>query len=463
MSGVGTAFLYSLVETTETSEEKLLQALRAGFNEDYFMDEEDRNVWRFVHGYYLRYRQTPSIDVVEVELDFRFGSFPPEEPFQYWLEQLRAFNKHVYMVDVLERGYGLLEGGRTEAAESLLEDAVAGIRQFNPQDNVHTLIELANQVLEDHEQIQHGTRTPGIMTGIPYIDLVTGGAQPGDEWVIAGRPGSGKSFVVTRMAQGAWEARHRVLIISMEMGAIQFGRRNSAMGAAVNSKFLRLGRLSPFGFQRLQRHVQGITLACEDPTSFSVVEGRLNMSVKDILYAIRQYRPDIVFVDGAYMVKPAGGAYKSNWENALVVTNELKQMAQNEQVPVITTHQFNRRGEKEKTLGTIAYTDAIGQVASVVIALANDDVSSSVYRNHEFKTLELLKGREGEKGIVRMLFDTNRTQIEQDEVVEGDADLYNDEDDDGVEDIYGGSGSLDPEDRDPEIDIYGDEDGNSDC
>jgi len=425
MSGVGTAFLYSLVENMEESERKLLQALRSGVNANYFVDPEDQRIWEFIHGYYLRYNQTPSLEVVEVEMDIRFGSFPPEEPFEYWLEQLREFNKHLYMVDTLERVFKHLDAGRTTTAESLLEDAVQGIMQFNPQSNVHTLIELAHQAAEDHEQVQRGLQSPGIQTGIPYIDLVTGGVQPGDSWVLAGRPGCGKSFVSTRIAHGAWEAGHRVLIVSMEMAAIQFGRRNTAMGAHVNSKFLRLGRLSRWGFGQYREYVDSIQHNTPDPTSFVVIEGRLNLTVRDILHSIRQYRPDLLIVDGAYMVKAAGGAYKSNWENALLVTNEIKQLAQNEGVGIFSTHQFSRKGEKEKTLGTIAYTDAIGQVASVVLALSNDETAAVEFRHLEYKVLNIIKGREGEQGSVRLTFDTNLTQIEEDEVIEGDTALQN--------------------------------------
>jgi archaellum biogenesis ATPase FlaH len=164
----------------------------------------------------------------------------------------------------------------------------------------------------------------------------------------------------------------------------------------------------------------------EDPTSFVVVEGRLNLSVKDVLTYIRMYKPELVIVDGAYMLKPASTHAKSQWENVLLVTSELKQIAQNENIPVITTHQFNRKGESDKSLANIAYTDAIPQIASVVVSLDSESGGDPAFNSIAYKILELIKGREGEQGKIRIRCNMNLTQIEQDAVLVGDTALMDD-------------------------------------
>jgi replicative DNA helicase len=436
-------FLFSLVSETENrqeSERRIQKALQAGIDEGSFEEQEDREVWKFIEGYYRRYREMPGLSVVEVECDVRFPNYLPEEPFDYWLEQLRLFNQHVFLTDGAERLIKYLNASQTRKAAELISDIETGLLKFEALSNAHTLLDLAEEAIKLHKQIQHGEIESGIPTGIEYIDQVTGGAQAGDEWVIAGRPGSGKTFIACRIGMGARAYGKRVLFISMEMAGIQIARRNVSMEAHVTAKYLRLGRLSHFAMRHLEDHVQRMRETEEDPTSFMVVDGGLNLSVKDVLNYIRRYKPELVIVDGAYMLKAASTNARTQWENVLMVTSELKQIAQNENIPVITTHQFNRKGESDKSLANIAYTDAIPQIASVVVSLASGSSGDAGWRNITYKILELIKGREGERGKIRVRCDMMLTQIEQDSVLVGDPALM----DDG---FSRGEGGEDPEDQ----------------
>ena len=127
---------------------------------------------------------------------------------------------------------------------------------------------------------------------------------------------------------------------------------------------------------------------------------------------IREYRPNILFVDGAYMVKPGGNSSRmANWEKAMTVMEELKQIAMNEEDPGGGLPTSLAGEVTRKDLRGIAYTDAVGQISSVVLGLTNEADETS-FDHVQYKQLELLKGREGERGKIRIRCDMQRSSIE---------------------------------------------------
>jgi replicative DNA helicase len=422
---LGKQFLASLLTTGEQQDRirLLRQATDLGVNEKFFELEDDRNAFEFVRRHFLRYAVLPSLAVVEVETDIRFPHFRPPEPFSYWLDEMQRRR-----LLVMSHGYAeeiqrlTLEGNVTGMRESA-QEFFTELSRTGRRNEVKTYSEMLTEVVEQHNLLRSGAVESGIPVGFRYIDTVTGGAQPGDSWVIAGRPGTGKTYVMCRAAMEAYNAGRRVLFVSMEMPRLQIAVRNAALGAVLSSTHIRLGRMSEFALAELNRYVHEQQTNGRDPESFVLYEGRLNVSVDDVMLKVREYRPDVLFVDGAYMLRPSGKSFgsKANWEVAMQVMLDLKQLAMNENIPVISSYQFNRGGDKKGIEG-LAYTDAVGQLASVVLGLTNDSASSERI-GVEFKLLELLKGRQGERGKVRLRYDMVRTSIEESLVLEGDRGL----------------------------------------
>jgi replicative DNA helicase len=63
----------------------------------------------------------------------------------------------------------------------------------------------------------------GLATGFAELDEMTGGLQPGDYTLLAGRPSMGKTTLALAMAAGAAEAKARTLFVSMEMSRAAIG------------------------------------------------------------------------------------------------------------------------------------------------------------------------------------------------------------------------------------------------
>ena len=133
---------------------------------------------------------------------------------------------------------------------------------------------------------------------------------------------------------------------------------------------------------------------------------------------VQELRPTVVYVDGAYLMQTKDRT-KAKWENVTAIAEYQKMIAKDFNIPVIASWQFNRKGPG--SLGNISYSDAIGQLASIVCGITDEKGAEKINRwqRRSYKILNLLKGREGEKGVMKVLYDMGRMVIEQHSVVSG--------------------------------------------
>ena len=416
---VGKQLLFSILAEEDASDRRkgLSRLMEHGITGESFQDDREAASFEFMRSYFLRYGTIPSIQLVEIEADIRFPEYALDEPFDFWFDEFRKHLAAVQMVYLTEELEDLVQTGRIETAIDCVTEYNSKIRGIlQNRRTVTTMGAEASAILEQHALTQTGQVQTGVRIGFPYIDAVTGGIQPGDFWVVVGESGTGKTFVSCRAAMGAVEQGKKALLVGMEMPNRQMVRRQMALVSRVNAMSLRLGRLSAFAVDQIRHFVEDWrTTGKDDRLVF--IEGRINMTVDDLMLAIYEHRPDVVFVDGAYMLKMNGG-FRARWEMSMEVMEALKQVAMTENIGLVGSFQFDQKA-KTKGLSNIMGGQAIGQIASVVLGIENEDGTSDGFNDVDHKELTLFKGREGERGKIRLRYDMRHTSIEQVEVLMG--------------------------------------------
>lgn len=417
---VGKQLLFSILSAEDAADRRggLTRLLEHGITRESFLEADEGASFEYMRTYFLRYGVVPSISLVEVEVDIRFPDNALDEPFAFWFDEFRKHLAAVQMVYLSEELEDLVENGRVETAIDCITEYNAKIRGLmQNRRTVSTMADMAEEILDQHAMTQTGQIATGIRIGFPYIDAVTGGIQPGDFWCIVGESGTGKTYISCRCALGAVEQGKKVLLVGMEMPNKQIIRRNMALGAHVSAMNLRLGRLSQFAVQEVRRYVADWrTSGKNDRLVF--IEGRINMTVDDLMLAIHEHKPDVVLIDGAYMLR-VSGHFKSRWEMNMEVMEALKQIAMTEDVGIVGSFQFDQK-VKQKGLANIMGGQSIGQIASVVLGIENEEGGSGrSYNPIEYKELSLMKGREGERGKIRLCYNMARTSIEQVDILLG--------------------------------------------
>ena len=114
------------------------------------------------------------------------------------------------------------------APERILEDAEAAFMEVRGKELAHaatTRVEAAAaaaELLAKVDRVRAGEQVAqGVTTGIPSIDVDTGGLRPGDLWVVAGRASMGKTIMATSLARAAARSGAGTLLFPFEIGAEQ--------------------------------------------------------------------------------------------------------------------------------------------------------------------------------------------------------------------------------------------------
>jgi replicative DNA helicase len=247
----------------------------------------------------------------------------------------------------------------------------------------------------------------GLMLGWPTLDKMTGGLSIGDLISFIGRPAMGKSWFMLYMALHAWSQGKVPMFVSMEMQPLIIQQRLLAIQAELPFSGLRDGALTTADYKKMKT----LMLANKHGTTpFHVIDGNLTATVSDIYTLARQLKPDLVIIDGAYLLKhpTERDRFKRVAENADLIKQQICALA-----PTLCSWQFARpqKGNKSSkvkeapTLDDIGYTDAIGQLSALVCGIMQPESAETTKQ----REVLILKGRNGEAGQFNVNWDFDFT------------------------------------------------------
>jgi replicative DNA helicase len=371
-------------------------------NADDFTDAE-RPVFDFVRTHYRRHRELPEARTVQEETATRLPS--ATEALAYYRDAFAGrADFHVF-----QDAYSRL---RERARDANTLDGMTEVRsivgrlnrdlgqRITRTRNVQSMDAAMQEVIRGLDQTRGYGGITGIETGWPQYDSITGGYQNTDLITIVGRMALGKTYVLLRQADAAHRAGENVLFVTTEMGTEQIARRYMAINQGVNPTALKKNQLSTHVERRLREFATSMVGA----DRFKIFSVGMKEKVNAIEAYIQEFGPTVVFIDGAYLLRPSEGPKNMNRiERITEVFNELKALNNEVHLPLIATSQFNRqagKGGKDGSLETVAFSDAISMNSSLVVALKDGPTENP----RESREMNFMKGREGEEGSVYIHF-----------------------------------------------------------
>jgi replicative DNA helicase len=379
---------------------------RSSFN------DSDIKVYDFIYSYFISYGKMPTTKTVEVECDVSFAKLVDEPPL-YWANSLKKQNTIAAVLSSSGRQKSAAVRGDAEAAIDEARKLVSEYDAIHEADRLLQVGTLSDVVLEQHDKRQVSSVLSGIPFGFPFLDEITDGAQASDTVAVVGQVGIGKSYFMLQCALNAYKAGYTPLILPMEMSAIQCTRRMVALHSGVPSTYIRLGKLSYWGREKMIAGIQGIK-DFEQP--FYIIQGSLKSTIESVGARIQEIKPSVVYIDGGYLLRSSSQKDGVRWERIAYTAEVIKIMAKEFNMPFVVSYQFSKGG---KELDDIGGSIAISQLASIVCTLRNENAVSTYedWSPVSYKILELKKGREGESGAIRVKYDMDRMIIEQTEVL----------------------------------------------
>lgn len=248
------------------------------------------------------------------------------------------------------------------------------------QDEGKRVAVCADEALREAEAASATQGMPGVPLGIPSLDRMTGGMRPGEFWVVAGRPGMGKSMVLGHAALAAARAGHGVLLVSLEMmgSAIAFRFLSSLayeVGERVAYSDAYAGRLTAPEEQALRAarvRLDGLPMTIIDRRALTVAEIKMAAQRARLSLARAGKRLGLVAIDYLGLIRPESGRQK-RYEEVTDISARLMALPGDLGVPVLCAAQLNRENEKRNdhrpTLADLRDSGAIEQDAHAVLLL----------------------------------------------------------------------------------------------
>lgn len=365
-----------------------------GVKKTWFATHPDE--WAWVDRYIARHSRTPS----KVLFKTKFPEFKilQSDDVEYCLAELRDEYMRRSLVGAISTAVDRVRDD--EPVSNILADLQTQVIKL--QADAEGTANEAN-VLDDWEAVysevarRYERRTEkgisGIPTGFDTIDLVTGGPQPGDYWIVAARLGQGKTWTLLRMAATAVYRGFTVQYDALEQTRAQIAMRAhsflSSDHARESFKSQDLMSGKDFDLLAYREFLKGLKETLNGKLIVNdTSRGRVTPST--IAAQIERNKPDIVFIDYLTLMNGQVG----DWQAIAALSAELKGIAMRYEVPIVAAAQINRTAIGEDLPGAehLAGADAIGQDADAVVTMKQ--VSRHVVK------MKLAKYRHGTDGQV---------------------------------------------------------------
>jgi replicative DNA helicase len=211
--------------------------------------------------------------------------------------------------------------------------------------------------------------TSGVPTGLPDLDRVIHGLQPGQVYVIAGESGSGKSTLAGDFVRSsAFANGEPTLYFALEMSRVEMFNKLVCAQAGVLHDRLVEGTMEIGDWTKIGK-VCGET---DQAPLFIDESGRL--SVADIrvraLKIQREHGLKVIVVDLIGLATPAG-SHSTREQQVADISRRLHALAKELQVAVVVVAQINRnnqtRADKRPSIHDLRESAQIGHDAAVVL------------------------------------------------------------------------------------------------
>ncbi len=231
----------------------------------------------------------------------------------------------------------------------------------------------------------------GTSTGLQDLDARMGGLQSSDLIVLAGRPGMGKTSLVTNIAFNvahayvptqqldvSFKAANGGIVgfFSLEMSSEQLATRIISEQAEVPSSKIRRGDLTEADFEKLvscTQTLQKIPLFIDSTGGISIAQ--LAARARRLK---RQRGLDLIIIDYIQLMQGSSAKSSQNRVQEITeITTRLKVLAKELDVPIIALSQLSRqvenRDDKRPQLSDLRESGSIEQDADVVIFVYREE------------------------------------------------------------------------------------------
>lgn len=349
-------------------DQDMVVCLKNGISKDMFRAFPDE--WEWMETYFSRHRKAPSKGAFKSAFpEFRIKAVNDTGHFAEAVREAHA--RYLLLSSIRdvtnELGKGNLDTAVQQMHKSMVSIA-ANMGMTNDSDILSDWQAIYDAVEERKTRFDESGQA-GIPTGFTTLDEYTGGAMPGDFWVVGARLGEGKSWTLQRMATSAVAHGYNCQFNALEQSRAAVAMRiHSFLSSSIGRKVfdsMSLMQGKDYDIKEYKKFLKDAASQAKGRLHVSDAS-RGKVSALTIASQIERNKPDVVYIDYAQLMKKNG----QEWTDYAAISSDLTQIATEYQIPVIAASQLNRNAAGGKDMSgpeNISGSDTFGQDASVII------------------------------------------------------------------------------------------------
>lgn len=383
--------------------------VRAGIKPYHFTGSWGQ-MWEWLVTYHRDHGALPTERVMVSE----FGAFTladtEGEVFTRLIEELLDGHRTRTLSDGLQEAFNALNDGDPSTAMSAMSTSLQKASVEGSRIRDVNIIETWEDRIAKYEEMSNATNPlRGIPTGFYGLDKITQGLRPQQFIVLAGEPKRGKSLFALIMANSAHIHGKMPLFVSFEMSV----EEQTARYDSIISK-IPYGRILSGDLNKQERlRIKQSLMSKKNMQPFIISEDASSLTTVTALSGkVKEYKPDLLVVDGVYLMDDEEGQDKGTPQALTNITRGLKRLSQSHDIPVVATTQvlgwkLNNKRTRAVTADAIGYSSSFGQDADLVLSVErNPDVDDQAI-------MRVIMARSAPQGVVHVKWDWENMEFEE--------------------------------------------------
>lgn len=325
---------------------------------EYFGDVSDREVFKCIHRFITDYNDCPTAEALDIALQktnlgeeqFKAAhelvqQLTPEATNAQWLiHETERWCKERAIYNAILKSIEIMDGRdkqhTTDALPSLLQDAL-GVGFDNSVG--HDYINDAESRFEFYHRVENR-----IAFDLEMFNKITGGGLPNKTLNVAlAGTGVGKSLFMCHVAAACLSAGKNVLYITLEMAEEKIAERIDAnlMNLPMDQLHDLPKQMFSNRIDRIKDKTEGRLIIKEYPTA-GAHAGHFKALINELSLK-QKFRPDMIMVDYLNICASSrfkGGANINSYTLVKSIAEELRGLAIEHDVPILTATQTTRSG-----------------------------------------------------------------------------------------------------------------------
>jgi replicative DNA helicase len=330
-----------------------------------------------------------------------------------YAEQVQDYHIKRHLLDYSSKiAYWSANGRRGKDIMADVEAELAKITIFSARDE-HT-VSMADAVSKAYDWTDRAARgeVVGVPTGLMDVDKILGTMIAGNVYIMAGRPGTGKTAFALSVAMNQAKRGKRIGIFSLEMSQEQVAMRLIAQWSGIDLQSIIQGTLK-------ENEWTLYTDAVENVAALPIVVNDLSsINISQIRQTARRMLAesgiDLLIVDYVQLASAEGKKYERREQEVSAVSRGLKYLASELNVPVLAMAQLSRaveaRASRRPVLSDLRESGSLEQDGYCVMFLYREDETDKAKQN--IVSLNVAKHRNGPVGDCELFFNAPIAKFE---------------------------------------------------